>query len=149
MQPRTEQTANIQETGWIAALKRVLDTLQADVSREFPRLRREGTCGRKFLEFVDNLEKHAAREMANYGFQKLNVREPPSREDIVLGLFVVDNIVIELGLKGINRCGILEELTSGKPPRVYARVYMEGRVAFILEASAEESTPTTDAGYII
>ncbi|ABM80351.1 hypothetical protein [Hyperthermus butylicus] len=152
MQPHIGQqkAEAIPETGWVAALKRILNSLQAIVSREFSRLRRAGTCSRDFLDFIDSLEERAAKEMANYGLQKLSIRGPPPKEDIVLGWFAIDNIVIELGLRGINKCGVLEELTAGKPPRVYARVYAEGRVAFILEASLEEEhMDTVEAGYII
>ncbi len=143
----TQQHVTGRDAGVVAAIRRVLNIVQGIVNENFDRMRRIGTCSREFLSFIDTLESRVEREMTAYGFQKApaSIRQ---KNDIVLGTFIADNLVVEIGLKSINRCGVLEEVSGGRPPRVYARLYIGGRVAAILEA--EESVEReSEAGYII
>jgi hypothetical protein len=136
------------DAGVVAAVKRVLNVVQGIVNERFESLRRIGTCSREFLSFLDTLEERVLREMTAVGFQKLSV-SPDRRSDIVLGVFTADNLLVEIGLKDVNRCGILEEVAGGKPPRVYARLYIGGRVAAILEAEEAPATRRVETGYIM
>jgi hypothetical protein len=139
---------NISDAGIVAALRRVLNTLQGIVDEKFEIYRKTGTCSREFIAFIDSLEDRASKEMIAIGFQKLQVI-PERKSDIVLGVFAANNLLVEIGLKDINRCGILEEITGGRPPRVYARLYIGGKVAAILEAEETRGIREAETGYII
>jgi len=125
------------QSGPVAALRQVLRVLQEEAEAAYERLRGSSTCGPDFMRWLDVLEEKARREMAYRGFEPLGDRvyvAQRSREDLVIGYFRYGNVVIELGLRGLNRCGRLEEVTGGEPPRVYARIYMGGRASMVLEA---------------
>ncbi|WP_168371345.1 hypothetical protein [Pyrodictium occultum] len=131
----------------MAAVRHVVRRLQRLVNQEYPRLADAGTCGHEFLGFVDALEREADREMASRGFEKLPSPAARERRDLVLGWYRGDGFVVELGLQGLNRCGVLRELTGGEPPHVYARFYIGGQAAFVIEAGKEEELAKTT--YII
>jgi hypothetical protein len=136
------------DEGFVAALRRVLNILQEMVDRRFEELRRVGTCSREFLEFIDKLEERAVSEMIAYGFRRVNIPSP-SKADIVLALFSLDNLLVEVGLKDLNKCGVLEEITGGKPPRVYARLYIGGKAALVLEAEEGRRKEREETRYIM
>jgi len=142
-----------QETGPVAALRHVLRVLQERVDREYERLRRAGTCGEEFMRFLDELEELAKKEMSYRGFEPLGDRVyVPRREqgDLVLGYFRYGPAVVEIGLRGLNRCSVLEELTGGEPPRVYARIYTGGGASMVIEAGEERSRQQWQrTGYIM
>jgi len=134
---RGHQVPSAASSGPVAALRQVLRVLQEEVEAAFERLRGVSTCGPEFMRWLDGLEEKARREMAYRGFEPLGDRvyvAQRSREDLVIGYFRYGNVVIELGLRGLNRCGRLEEVSGGEPPRVYARIYMGGRASMVLEA---------------
>jgi hypothetical protein len=140
------------ETGPVAALKAVLRELQREVEEAYQRLRGEGTCGPEFMRWLDEIEEKARREMIYRGFEPLGDRvyvPQRSREDLVLGYFRYDSVVIEIGLRGMNRCGRLEEVSGGEPPRVYARIYIGGRASMVLEAGEEAQRAPRSTYYII
>ncbi|OWJ54928.1 hypothetical protein [Pyrodictium delaneyi] len=136
-------------SGPVAAIQHVLRRLQLIVGHEYAKLARLNTCSHEFLDFVDKLEEAADREMQYRGFEKLPAPAARGRVDLVLGWYQGEGFIVELGLRGLNRCGVLEELAGSEPPRVYARFYIGGRVAFILEASEEKDTTLAETGYIM
>jgi len=129
------------DSGPMAALRHVLRELQEEARRGFETLRRSGTCGREFMEWLEALEEKARREMMYRGFEPLPEPRVPVRgrrkEDLVLGYFRYGGYVIEIGLRGLNRCGVLEEVSGGEPPRVYAKIYTAGGAAITLEAEED------------
>lgn len=127
------------DSGFVAVLRHALDALQERVELDYGRLRGRGTCSREFMEWLEELERLADRELVYRGFEKLE-GFPPARRgeasgDLPVAYYRVGDAVVEIGLSRLNRCGVLEALTGGEPPRVYARVYLAGRAAFVLEAS--------------
>ena len=45
----------------------------------------------------------------------------------MLALYVVDNLLVEFGIKGYNRCAPLDELVQRiGPPKLYMRMYAPG-----------------------
>ena len=142
--------AGVSSAGPVAAVQHVLKRLQWMIDHEYARLAGLNTCSHEFLEFVDRLEKEADREMLYRGFEKLPAPAVRGRTDLVLGWYRGEGFVVELGLRGLNRCGVLEELTGSEPPRIYARFYIGGQAAFILEAQEEkDATSLTETGYIM
>jgi len=124
-------------SGPVAAIKQVLRLLQEEAEAAYGRLSESSTCGADFMRWLDSLEDAARREMAYRGFEPLGDRvfvPQRSREDLVIGYFQYGSVVIELGLRGLNRCGQLGDVAGGQPPRVYARIYMGGRASMVLEA---------------
>lgn len=139
-------------SGPIAALKLVLRELQEEVEAAYERLRGLGTCGPEFMRWLDEIEEKARKEMSYRGFEPLGDRvyvPQRSREDLVIGYFRYDGVVIELGLRGMNRCGRLEEVSGGRPPRVYARLYIGGRASMVLEADEKPETLSRRTYYIM
>jgi hypothetical protein len=134
----------------ITVLKRALDEIQRVINDKYATLRSLGTCSHEFVEWLEDLEKKADSELVYRGFEKLPELTPSRKEtkDLSIAYYRVNSIIVEIGLLGLNKCGILERLTEGKPPRVYARVYVGGTVALLLESSLEPRE-TREAHYII
>ncbi|NOZ88363.1 MAG: hypothetical protein GXO15_00370 [Crenarchaeota archaeon] len=137
--------------GPVAVLRHALSRLQERLHSLWPRIRGMGTCSREFLEVLDELEELADRELVYRGFDKVPAA-PVSRRgeqnvDLVVALYRVGDIIVEVGLKGLNRCGIVEALTGGEPPRVYARLHLGGGAVVVLEA--EEAAQRSMLSYYI
>lgn len=141
--------------GPVAALRAALDNLQAFIEERWPRIRSMGSCSQDFMRFLEELEELADRELVFRGFEKIPenvVRRRAGEEasrDLAVAFYRLDSVVIEVGLKGLNRCGIVEALTGGEPPRVYARVYVSGRAAFVLEAGERRRSTGAASTYYI
>ncbi len=134
----------------ITVLKRALDEIQRIINDRYITLRGLGTCSHEFVEWLEDLEKKADSELVYRGFEKLPELMSSKKEtkDLSIAYYKINSIIVEIGLLGLNKCGILEKLTEGRPPRVYARVYVGGTVALLLESSLEPRE-TEGAHYII
>ena len=125
-------------------LRHALSALQERMVQLWPRVRGLGTCGREFLRVLDELEELADRELVYRGFDKAPAipvrRGEDASRDLVISLYRVGDVYIEIGLKGLNRCGVLEQLTGGEPPRIYARIYLSGGAVVVLEAEERRGT---------
>jgi hypothetical protein len=72
------------------------------------------TCSHAFLQVVDELERIAVESLE----KKLRWRRvelPPRRgegeaDDLVVAAFLVENLVVEIGIKGFNRCAPVGDL---------------------------------------
>jgi hypothetical protein len=122
----------------IPVLRQALATAQKLINKEFPSLRGSSTCSREFLDLIGRIEEAVSKELLKYGFKR--VPEPAARErkDLIIGYYVFHEIVVEFGVRDLNKCAVLEELTGGKPPRVYAKILVGGQTFMVLEGFEEE-----------
>ncbi len=108
-----------------------------------------GTCSREFLSVVDELEKEVVRLGERYGLQRIDARLPVFRDDLRIAVFIAEGAIVEVGLKGLNRCGVLGELLGGeKTPIAYGRILGPG-AKVLAEIQGERKEKRTETTYYL
>ena len=111
----------------------VITKLQEHINKDYHSIRDLNTCSNKFITYIDILESKLSEFLEKYGFEKISsdiltslLRSSKSsgEADLVIGAYSFHDVIIEIGLRGLNRCKILKELTNDMPPRFYARIYI-------------------------
>lgn len=121
----------------LLVVQKVINELQESIEKEYPRILELNSCSHEFMEVLDKLEEKATKELAAAGFKKIEVPGSRERRDLPIGFYVFQGqVLVEIGVKELNKCGKIGELTRSEPPRIYARVYLGGQAAYVLEAES-------------
>ncbi len=121
----------------LPVVQKVINELQESIEKEYPRILELNSCSHEFMEILDKLEEKATKELAAAGFKKVELPSSRERRDLPIGFYMFQGqILVEIGVKELNKCGKIGELTGGEPPRIYARVYLGGQAAYVLEAES-------------
>jgi hypothetical protein len=134
----------------LLVVQKVINALQRELENEYPRILDMNSCSHEFMEILDRLEEKATKELLRAGFKKIEV--PASREhvDLPIGFYVFQGqVLVEIGIKGLNKCGRIRDLTKGETPRVYARIYMGGQAAYIIEAETKKEKQKEATTYLM
>ncbi len=111
----------------------IITKLQEHINKEYQSIRDLNTCSNKFITYIDILESKLTEFLEKYGFEKIDTSiitsltrssKSSSEADLVIGVYSFHDLVIEIGLRSLNRCRTLKELTNDTPPRFYARIYI-------------------------
>ncbi|BEP16755.1 hypothetical protein PYJP_01070 [Pyrofollis japonicus] len=134
----------------LLVVQRVINALQKELENEYPRILEMNSCSHEFMEILDRLEEKASKELLRAGFKKIEVPASRERVDLPIGFYAFQGqMLVEIGIKGLNKCGRVRELTNGEVPRVYARIYMGGQAAYIIEAETKKEKQKEPATYLM
>ncbi len=147
---RAPEAAQLGVPAPLLIVQKVINELQRSIERECPRILELNSCSHEFMEILDRLEEKATKELVAAGFKKVELPSSRERRDIPIGFYMFQGqMLVEIGVKELNKCGKIGELTRGKPPRIYARVYLGGQAAYVLEAESPREKSREDARYFI
>lgn len=133
----------------LLVVHQVINELQEMLRKEYPRVLELNSCSHEFMEILDRLEEEATRKLGEAGFKKIELPSSRERTDLPIGFYLFQGqVLVEIGVKGLNKCGKIGDLTRGGTPRIYARVYIGGQAAYVLEAEEKEKK-RIEAGYFI
>ncbi|RUM47395.1 MAG: hypothetical protein DSY37_02455 [Hyperthermus sp.] len=139
MNSKQEAVGKLLETGPFPVLHAVVSMLQEKVNGDYDALKTKSTCSREFISWLESLESMADKELLFRGFEKLASTVPRrDHRDLALGYYRVGEMIVEVGLEGLNKCGQLLRLTGGRPPRVYAKIYSGELEIAVIRAGEEE-----------
>ncbi len=137
----------------LEVVKPLIDRLQEVLESRLASLGGEvSTCSHEFLSLLDELERMASEKLEReLRWRRVELPARRESEDLVLASYLVETMVVEIGIKGFNRCAPVAELaraTGG--PRVYARLLTPaGEVATLLAESARGRRGAEEAAHYI
>ncbi len=129
-------------------LRALVERLQSLAEKKIAVLGAEtSTCSREFVVVIDELDREITSLGERYGLKRVDVRLPVSRDDLRVALFIAEGGIVEIGLRGLNRCGMLGDLLGGElKPKAYGRVLGPG-AKVVVEIEAEEKKQSPPATY--
>ncbi len=106
-------------------VKPVIDQLQHMLEERLAKLSPEtSSCSHTFLSIIDELEQFSDEKLLPLGWKRVNVAT--RSEDLVIAAYLVETAVLEIGIKGFNKCAPIGELARTHGVRVYARLHSPG-----------------------
>ncbi len=109
------------------------------------------TCSTEFLSVLDELERTASEVFEKrFNWRRVDLPSRRGSDDLVIATYLAGNLLVEIGIRGFNRCAPVGELVrSTGGARVYARLHAPGvGVVGVVEADSE-AKGRERLGYII
>ena len=96
------------------------------------------TCSHEFIVALDRVEARLSSIAEKYGLQRIEPHSLRRRgsDDLAIAFYLAETTIIEVGLRGLNKCGPLVEVSNGKIV-AYGRILGPG-ASIMAEIESEE-----------